>query len=188
MISSLSGTVLAKQDRTAIVEVGGVGYLVYLTRNFLEKLAPGQEVQLFIHTNVREDDISLYGFPSSEEWGFFRLLLTVSGVGPKSALEILNVELSKARRAISQRDVAFLTLIPGIGKKTAERIIVDLQGKMKEEILEESAGSPLEAKEEIVQALVSLGYHRNHVVQGLKKVPAEVSGEEAIIKYFLQNI
>ena len=189
MISSLNGKVKSKQEKNIVVNVNGVGYLVSVPRPVLEKIEEGQSIELSIHTNVREDDISLYGFLTKEEWRFFRLLLTVSGVGPKSALEILSMPLARVQQAIAKKDVAALTRIPGIGKKTAERIIVDLQGKVKEQLMEEEAlPDEKTANEDIVQALVSLGYHRHQVLSGLKKVPTEIADEKTIIKYFLQNI
>lgn len=186
MIASLCGIILAKQEKSLILKVNGVGYLVWTTREFLEKTKEGEEGSFFIHTQVREDDISLYGFSSLEQWQFFRLLLTVSGVGPKLALEILNAPLSRVRQAIAKKDAVFLTHIPGIGKKTAERIIVDLQGKVKEELMEESTTRG--NQEDIIQALISLGYQRQKVIEGLKKIPLEITREETIIKYFLQNV
>ena len=189
MIAYLSGTILSKQERTLVLMVNGTGYLVYVTKGTLEKSTIGTALDLYIHTNVREDDLSLFGFESEQAWSFFRLLLTVSGVGPKSALEILNAPISKIQTAIAKKDVPILTQINGIGRKTAERIIVDLQGKMKEVELEEATDGQTKPKQDdIVEALISLGYHRHQVLQGLKKIPEEVSGEEAIIKYFLQNI
>lgn len=180
---------MAKQEKCLVLNVSGVGYLVYITRGLLEKTHIGQELTFYIHTNVREDDISLYGFLSQEEWQFFKLLLTVSGVGPKSALEIMNAPMNKVKNAIATKEVSFLTQIQGIGRKTAERIIVDLQGKVENQVLEDGAKCSAPARgEEIVQALVSLGYHRQQVLQGLKKVPSKIEDEEAIIKYFLQNI
>jgi Holliday junction DNA helicase RuvA len=189
MFAHLKGKIHLKQEKNIILTVNDVGYLVTLTRGLLENINEGDEISLFIYTNVREDDISLFGFKTKEEWQFFKLLLTVSGIGPKSAMEILNAPTARVRQAIAKRDAAYLTQIQGIGKKTAERIIVDLQGKIKEEVLEEEAiGSGRATSDEIVQALVALGYHRHQVVQGLKKIPEAVEGEEAIIKYFLQNI
>lgn len=193
MIAFLDGTVIRTQERSLILNVNGVGYLVYVPRGLIEKVSVGSPLSLFIHTNVREDDLSLFGFPTTQEWEFFKLLLTVSGVGPKSALEILNAPINQIKSAIAKRDLVQLTKIPGIGKKTAERIAVDLAGKLKEGIMSESAQTSTEnalhhEKEEIIQALISLGYNRSHVVQGLKKVPSEIASEEAVIKYFLQNI
>ena len=190
MFAHLKGKIHLKQEKNIILSVNDVGYLVTLTRGLLDSISEGCEISLFIYTNVREDDISLYGFKTKEEWQFFKLLLTVSGIGPKSAMEICNAPLAHVRQAIAKRDAVYLTQIQGIGKKTAERIIVDLQGKIKEEVLEEEAiaSGHANASDEIVQALVALGYHRQQVVQGLKKIPEAVEGEEAIIKYFLQNI
>ncbi|MBI4994056.1 Holliday junction branch migration protein RuvA [Candidatus Peregrinibacteria bacterium] len=189
MIAFLSGIVISKQDRTIILNVSGTGYLIYVTRNLLEKIHPatrGEKLELYIHTNVREDDISLYGFSNKDEWQFFKLLLTVSGVGPKSALEILNMPMPRVKTAIAKKDAVFLSTIPGIGKKTSERIIVDLQGKVKEELFEEQSSVPV--REDIVQALISLGYSRAHVVQNLKKIPPSLNSDEEIIKYLLQNV
>lgn len=188
MIAYLNGSVQSKQEKTIVLQVNGTGYLVYATRGMIEKTNPGEKMELFIHTNVREDDISLYGFGSEEEWKFFKLLLTVSGIGPKSALEILNAPIKRVRQAIAKKETAFLTQIPGIGRKTAERIIIDLEGKIKEEIWEEETVSLHHEREDIVQALVSLGYNRQHVIQGLKKIPREIVEEKEVIKYFLQNI
>lgn len=188
MIAHLSGKVRSKSDRAVVLSVSGTGYLVYVARSILEKIQPGEDHELHIHTHVREDDISLYGFLTHDEWQLFKLLLTVSGIGPKSALEILNAPLAKVRQAIAKKDASFLTQIPGIGRKTAERIIVDLQGKIQEALIEEAA-EPMDGNnEDIVQALVSLGYHRHKVLDGLTKIPQEIKDEEAIIKYFLKNI
>lgn len=186
MIAHLSGIVLDKQQQTLILDVHGVGYLVHTLRSILEKAELGDQIELRIHTIVREDLIALYGFATREQHELFKLALSVSGIGPKSALEILNAPIANVRQAIVRKDAAFLTRIPGIGKKTAERIIVDLQGKIKEETMEEDADRP--EHEDIVQALISLGYHRQQVLTGLKKIPTEINKEEEIIKYFLQNI
>lgn len=187
MISYLSGTIQEKDEKNLTLNVNGVGYLVAAAKNLLEKLQYGELIELYIHTHVREDAISLYGFQTKEELQFFELLLTVSGVGPKSALEMLNSPISKTRQAIASKNAAYLTQIPGIGKKTAERIIVDLQGKIKEDILLEENEEQNVANEDIVRALIALGYHRQQVTQGLQKIPSEITGEEAIIKHFLQN-
>lgn len=189
MIAHLSGKIRSKGERNLVLDVNGVGYFVKVTRGLLENKTEGSEMELHIHTHVREDDISLFGFPSREEWQLFELLLTVSGVGPKSALEILNAPLSRVRHAIAKKDSAFLTQIPGIGKKTAERILIDLEGKIKEELMMEETGSAsLDRREDLIAALVSLGYSRQQVTSGLKKIPQEIESDEAVIKYFLQNV
>lgn len=189
MIAYLSGKIRSKNERTLVLDVNGVGYLIYVARGRLEKISEGENLDFHIHTHVREDALSLYGFSTREEWQLFELLLGVSGVGPKSALEILNAPISRVRHAIAKKDAGFLTQIPGIGKKTAERIIIDLEGKIKEELfIEETGSSSLDRREDLVAALVSLGYSRQQVTSGLKKIPQEIESDEAVIKYFLQNV
>lgn len=189
MISYLEGRIIAKNQKTLTCCVNGIGYKVHACANLLEKIREGESVELFIYTHVREDILALYGFSSQEQLAFFELLLGVSGVGPKSALEILNAPLSKVKQAIVNKDSVYLTHIPGIGAKTAQRIIVDLHGKVEYDAAT-SPGEKTESlrSEDVIQALVSLGYHRQQVVQGLKKVPHEITDEETVIKYFLQNI
>lgn len=190
MIAYLSGRVISKEERSIVLDVSGVGYFVFVPRRFSESVSEEQPVKLFIYTHVREDELSLFGMSTREEGSFFKLLITVSGVGPRLALDIMNAPMKNVRQAIAKKDVAYLTTIPGIGKKTAERIIVDLEGKMKAETLMDASdeGGDIPQQEDIVNALLSLGYHRQQVLQGLKRVPSEVKGEEAIIKYFLQNV
>ncbi|MFA6521855.1 MAG: Holliday junction branch migration protein RuvA, partial [Candidatus Gracilibacteria bacterium] len=108
MIAYLSGKIKIKHEKNFVVNVNGVGYLVNSTKGLLESVLEDQEIELYIHTNVREDDISLYGFKTQDEWKFFKLLLTVSGIGPKSALEILNAPMQKVRQAIAKKEVALL--------------------------------------------------------------------------------
>lgn len=188
MIAHLKGTIIAKQPRALVVDVHGVGYLVHTSRTLLESKSSGENVSLFIHMHVREDDLSLYGFSTSQELDFFKLLLSVSGIGPRSALELMNLPLIHLKQAIVKKDLAYLTHVPGIGRKTAERICVDLSSKIELEGIEEistESGAPMSG--DIIDALVSLGFTRQHVVVGLKKVPASLTGAEEIIKYFLQN-
>lgn len=191
MIGYISGTVINKQERAIIVDVNGVGYQVFIDKNTLERVQNGDAVQLHIHTHVREDEISLYGFPSQNQWQLFKLLISVSGIGPKSALEILKAPYEKVCIAIATKNISFLTQIQGIGKKTAERLIVDLQNKVQQISTSsntiETANDELTSREDLVDALISLGYKRQQVLLGLRKVPAEIAGDEAIIKYFLQN-
>jgi len=164
MIAHLRGTLLAKHPNQAIVETHGVGYDVAITvPTFSEMPAAGSEVALHIHTHVREDALSLYGFLRLEEKRLFEKLLTVSGIGPRLAITILSGMPAKEMiGAIRGGDVARLTRIPGIGKKTAERMVLELRDK-----LPAAAGpiavaavqvSPVE--EDVISALVNLGYQR----------------------------
>lgn len=190
MIGYLKGTILSKREKTLLLDVGNVGYEVFVPRSKLEKLALGETIALYIHTNVREDDISLFGVSTEQEMSLLKLLITVSGIGPRVALEILTAPIADVQNAIAHKDTAYLTRIPGIGKKIAERMCVEISSKVMELApvgLNYTKQSEDMENMELVDALMSLGYKRTHVINGLKKIPSEVKGEEAIIKYFLQH-
>jgi holliday junction DNA helicase RuvA len=163
MIAHLRGTLLAKHPNQAIVETHGVGYDVAISvPTFTEMPAAGAEVALHIHTHVREDALSLYGFLRLAEKQLFEKLLTVSGIGPKLAITILSgMPVDEMVGAIRGGDLARLTRIPGIGKKTAERMVLELRDKLPvptgtTEI--SAAATPVE--EDVISALVNLGYQR----------------------------
>jgi holliday junction DNA helicase RuvA len=163
MIAHLRGTLLAKHPNQAIVETHGVGYDVVISvPTFTEMPAAGAEVSLHIHTHVREDALSLYGFLRLAEKRLFEKLLTVSGIGPKLAITILSgMAADEMVGAIRGGDVARLTRIPGIGKKTAERMVLELRDKLAAAGAAETSvavASPVE--EDVISALVNLGYQR----------------------------
>jgi holliday junction DNA helicase RuvA len=163
MIAHLRGTLLAKHPNQAVVEAHGVGYDVAITvPTFAELPSAGSEVALHIHTHVREDALSLYGFLRVSEKGLFEKLLTVSGIGPKLAITILSgMAAEEMVGAIRGGDVARLTRIPGIGKKTAERMVLELRDKLPEPSGGEASvtqANPME--EDVISALVNLGYQR----------------------------
>ena len=164
MIAHLRGTLLAKHPNQAIVETHGVGYDVTISvPTFSEMPAAGSEVALHIHTHVREDALSLYGFLRLTEKQLFEKLLTVSGIGPKLAITILSgMPVEEMVDAIRAGDVARLTRIPGIGKKTAERMVLELRDKLPTGTgaaeMSVTAASPVE--EDVISALVNLGYQR----------------------------
>jgi holliday junction DNA helicase RuvA len=164
MIAHLRGTLLAKHPNQAIVETHGVGYDVAISvPTFTEMPAAGAEVALHIHTHVREDALSLYGFLRLAEKQLFEKLLTVSGIGPKLAITILSgMPADEMVGAIRGGDLARLTRIPGIGKKTAERMVLELRDKLPaatgQPEASTSPASPVE--EDVISALVNLGYQR----------------------------
>jgi Holliday junction DNA helicase RuvA len=164
MIAHLRGTLLAKHPNQAIVEAAGVGYDVTISvPTFSDLPAPGSEVALHIHTHVREDALALYGFLRPSEKGLFEKLLTVSGIGPKLAITILSgMAADEMVGAIRGNDVARLTRIPGIGKKTAERMVLELRDKLPQSAPTAiTAAPPVTAVEEdVLSALVNLGYQR----------------------------
>jgi holliday junction DNA helicase RuvA len=163
VIARLSGKVAEKGADHAILDVGGVGYLVHLSAVSLAHLPPtGQPAALRTFTNVRQDAIELYGFATEDEEAVFRALIDVKGVGPRAAQNILSgIQAKDLAQAVAQGDVARLTKVPGVGKKTAERLVVELKDKLA--VLARAAGPSRPAPgdgalEQLRQALVNLGY------------------------------
>src|SRR3989339_1550511 len=170
MIGSIKGTVTLKSDKFALIETAGVGYKIWLAQDGLSQIKKDQEVLVWTHTHVREDSLDLYGFLNYEELEFFEMLINVSGIGPKGALTILGVaSIETLRRAISTSDIPYLTKISGIGKKTAEKMVIELRDKMAEGISEKK-GSSLRDELDAMEALKSLGYSQNEIREALKKV------------------
>jgi Holliday junction DNA helicase RuvA len=162
MIAHLRGTLISKHPNQAIVEAAGVGYEVNISIPTFSALpALGAEVALFIHTHVREDALSLFGFLRSEEKQLFEKLLSVSGIGPKLAITILSGMPADAMvAAIKGNGLASLTRIPGIGKKTAERMVLELRDKLDAFGVAAVAVAVSPVEEDVVSALVNLGYQR----------------------------
>jgi holliday junction DNA helicase RuvA len=171
MIAHLRGTLLAKHPNQAIVETHGVGYDVTISvPTFSEMPSAGSEVALHIHTHVREDALSLYGFLRLAEKHLFEKLLTVSGIGPKLAITILSgMPADEMVTAIRGGDLARLTRIPGIGKKTAERMVLELRDKLPAATgaAEVSATAATPMEEDVISALVNLGYQRTSAEKAL---------------------
>src|SRR5438094_1182049 len=174
MIAHLRGKLLAKHPNQAIVETGGVGYDVTISvPTFSDLPAVGAEVTLHIHTHVREDLIALYGFLRPAEKRLFEKLITVSGIGPKLAITILSgMAADEMVKAIRGNDVARLTRIPGIGKKTAERMVLELRDKLPAEGVVESAVMPAisAVEEDVLSAWINLGYQRAAAERALASV------------------
>jgi len=162
MIAHLRGKLIAKHPNQAIVEAAGVGYDVTISvPTFSDLPAVGAEVALHIHTHVREDAIALFGFVHPEEKQLFEKLLSVSGIGPKLAITILSgMAAVEMVAAIRGNDLAKLTKIPGIGKKTAERMVLELRDKLKDFGLEPATPPTSPMEEDVLSALTNLGYQR----------------------------
>src|SRR5690242_12496415 len=162
MIAHLRGKLIAKHPNQAIVEAGGVGYDVTISiPTFSDLPAPGVEVALFVHTHVREDALALYGFLRAEEKQLFEKLITVSGIGPKLAITILSgMAAAEMVGAIRGNDFARLTKIPGIGRKTAERMCVELRDKLEGFGAAQPVLTHSVVEEDVISALTNLGYQR----------------------------
>ena len=169
MIAHLRGKLFAKSPNQVIVECGGVGYDVTISVATFTAL-PGEkaEVSLHVYTNVREDQIALFGFAEKQEKRLFEKLLTISGIGPKLAITVLSgISADRLILAIRSADHATLTRIPGIGKKTAERVVLELKDKLEDMVVPVEAGSATQqgthygpAEDDAISALVNLGYQR----------------------------
>lgn len=186
MIGSIKGKITHKSGNYIILETGGLGYKVFLPQVILMSLKLNQEVSLVVHTYVREDQITLYGFQTLPELEFFELLLTVSGVGPKSALGIMSLaSLEMIKSAIVSEDPSVFTKVSGIGRKTAERVIVELKEKLKDE---KSSMPVAREHSDAMDALVSLGYSQAEARDALKNVPKDVSNLQVKVKMALKNL
>jgi Holliday junction DNA helicase RuvA len=181
MIAHLRGKLLAKHPNQAIVEAAGVGYDVTITvPTFSDLPTIGAEISLHIHTHVREDVIALYGFLRPAEKLLFEKLITVSGIGPKLAITILSgMAADEMVSAIRGNDVARLTRIPGIGKKTAERMVLELRDKLPEvgTVSTPAPSTSTAAEEDVVSALVNLGYQRPAAEKALASVVKQGVGK-----------
>ena len=181
MIARLTGVVEEKQEGAAVLDVNGVGYLVRLSSASLAALpARGERATLRIHTHVREDALDLYGFATEEEQEVFRALVDVKGVGPRAAQNILSgIEPRDLAQAVAHGDVARLTKVPGVGKKTAERLVVELKEKL---LALARAAGPAKGRaaggilEQLAQALAGLGYKPAQAEEAAQALRDSVEG------------
>lgn len=190
MIAYLAGKILKKTGKDIILETNNIGYLIHVPINLLNESEEFAEINLFIHHHIREDANELFGFKTYDELGFFKQLIQINGIGPKSGLEIINTDINKVKNAIINEDSTWLCKIPGIGQKTAKRIILELKNKIDVESLP-TDGKNLIAEKEIhndaIDALTRLGYQRHHITKALKSMPEEIIEAEEIVTYFLRN-
>lgn len=196
MIGYLHGRVIALYTDHCLLDVHGVGYRVFLANSTRTKLRQREEASLFIYTSVREDAIVLYGFATEEEYDLFLQLIGVSGIGPKVALGILSaITVEGLCRAIQNKQASVLTKLPGIGKKSAERLILELKDKVafrgsaEEELLTIENGEEVgdDAASEAMAALQSLGYTPSEIAPVIRKT-AKYKTTEAIIKASLKEL
>ena len=185
MIGYLEGKILEKRIGEVLLSVGGVGYLVHVNPETLTDIGnEGAIGQLHTYLAVRENALDLYGFLNLETLNFFELLIKISGVGPKSALSILAVApLATLKKAISSSDISYLTKVSGIGKKTAEKIVLELRDKLSK--LGEG-GPELAGASDALAALVSLGYGQSEAREALKAVPDEAKNVNEKIREALK--
>lgn len=186
MISQINGEIIAKTDKFLVIEVSGLGYKVFATSDLISRATLNEKIKVWTYLAVRENALDLYGFLSKEELDFFELLITISGVGPKTAIGILNVAtVGSLRKAISTGETSHLTKVSGIGKKIADKIVLELKGKLGS--YEEVA---LGLKEEIdaLEALKSLGYSHKDARDALKEIDQSLKTTSDRIKAALKHL
>jgi len=182
MIGRITGTLAEKTPPTVLVDARGVGYEIDVPMSTFYNLpAAGSEVALLTHLVVREDAQQLFGFLTAAERAAFRDLIRISGVGPRTALSVLSgLSVDELAQAVSRQDAARLTKVPGIGKKTAERLLLELKGKLAPDLGVPATGGASEARSDIAQALLALGYNERDASAALKALPADVGVAEGI--------
>lgn len=195
MIAELRGTLRRKAPGEIVLDVGGVGYRVFIPLSSFYRLGEeGSAASLLVHTHVREDALALFGFLTAREQALFELLLGVAGVGPRLAVNILSgIEVPELVEALRASDLARLTRIPGVGKKTAERLIVELKDKAKALTFEAEPFSAPEAagpKDDLLSALANLGYSRSESEKGVERALSELPGArfEDLLRRSLQAL
>lgn len=176
MIGRLAGTIVAKSPPQLLLDVAGVGYEVDVPMSsFYDLPALGEQVTLLTHFVVREDAQLLFGFLTESERQTFRLLVKISGIGPRTALSILSgLSVDDIAQAVALQESGRLVKVPGIGKKTAERLLLELKGKLGDAVGAKTTGMQTNAQGDIVQALVALGYSERDAAATLKTLPADV--------------
>ncbi len=186
MIAYIEGKIIYSTDKFFIINIGNIGYKVFISPDIALSYKQGDSASLFTYTAVRENSLDLYGFRNTEELSFFELLLDVSGIGPRSALSIISLApIETIKRAIATGDVTYLNKVSGIGKKTAEKIIIELRDKLKF-YNEEGTKGALREEGDLVEALKSLGYSQSEARDALKQISPTIEGANARIKEALR--
>lgn len=192
MISYLKGKIIKKGINHIILNTGDVGYKIFVNEKLLSRLAGGDEASIWTHQYVREDSLDLYGFDKDEELDLFETLLSISGVGPRSALSVLGVaSVGEIRSSIASGDPSLLTKVSGIGKKTAERVVLELKDKMAEMDTDHYysfSGQNANAGGDEIDALMSLGYSLQQAREALAKVDSQIEDPGKRIKQALKII
>jgi len=187
MIAKLNGKIDFLKDSYAVIDVGGIGYKVFVTLHTFGMIAGKQAIELYTHTYVREDTLALYGFLELDELEMFELLIGISGIGPKAAMGILSIADPKTvRTAVLNEDPAILTRVSGVGKKIAQRVILELKNKIVDIPTHEKA--QVVSDSDALEALVAMGYSVSEARETLKHIPVSVQDVGERVKIALKNL
>jgi Holliday junction DNA helicase RuvA len=185
MIGFLAGRIIAREDNTVIIDVQGVGYRVFVSDFTIQKIT--KDVEIFVYTHVREQEISLYGFLTQDEYDMFTLLISISGIGPKAALNILSIaDAATIATAIAQEDTSILTMVSGIGKRTAEKVVRELSGKVVPPV--DLAVGDAKRNADAIDALRSMGYNVAEARDALSNVPKGITDVGECVKLALKYL
>ena len=181
----IKGNIEFISDKFFIIDVSGVGYKIFIINDLSKNSKEGEPIKLWVYTAVKENSIDLYGFRDIQDLNFFEMLLSVSGIGPKSALSIMGItSIESLSIAISKGDTSYLNKVGGIGKKTAEKIIIELKDKLKEWNNQDE--NYLRDEDDVIEALKSLGYTQSQARNSVKKIPPEITGTNNRVKEALK--
>ncbi|MFW0862728.1 MAG: Holliday junction branch migration protein RuvA [Candidatus Komeilibacteria bacterium] len=188
MIAYIKGKITYKTDKYIILDNQDIGYQIFSTEMILNSVKEGEKIELFTHQYVKEDALDLYGFKTIDELEFFKHLLSISGVGPRSALAVLSIaKLEDIKQAIYKGDPTLLKKVSGIGQKTAERIVIELKNKIN--ALTSATGEIVKGVgDEVIDALEALGYSQNDIRHAVSKLPSDIEDIQDKIKATLKII
>ena len=172
MIGMLTGTIAKSGQNPIVLDIHGVGYNVSVPPRLFSRLTKETKQSLYIHTHVADDALDLYGFPTEEELSLFKLLLTVSGIGPRTALNIIDQGVSEIRRAVTTSDVEFFTTIPRLGRKNGQKIIIELKSKLGSTMELDLTGDFDGETKQLLDALLGMGFARAEAFAAIKKLDA----------------
>lgn len=188
MISWIKGKIIHKNEKYVVINSGNVGYKVFISEKTYFKIKDKEEIELFTHTHVREDMLDLYGFETMNEMIFFEAVLSVSGIGPKVGLAIIaQGTVSEIKRAVASKDILFFSAVSGIGRKKAEKFILEIKDKI-EVLLPEKESANIKDSEEVIEALKQLGYTNKEAIEIVRKTPDNLKRTEDKITWALKNI
>ena len=177
MIGYINGNIIFSGDKYVILDVGGIGYKVYISPDTVSSISAQGNAKLWTHLVVREDALDLYGFLDQKELDFFKLLIGISGIGPKGALGIMSVApVETVLSAIGTGDTSYLTKVSGIGKKNAQKIILELKDKIGNLISTEQTNVGLHEDIDVIEALISLGYKEREAREAIQKLSPDIKG------------
>lgn len=187
MIAHIKGKILLRGEKYVILETNGIGYKIFVMPETIKNTEKDKEVSFWTHLHVREDAMEIYGFLEYSEVELFEMLISISGIGPKSALGVLSLApVDTLKRAISSEDTSYLTKVSGIGRKIAEKIVLELKGKLGGGKIDGITDPALKEEGDVLQALQSLGYSLREAREALKQVPKKTEGANNRIKEALK--